>query len=621
MTNKNEIKKVDPPVEKIDTPTMTAVKNFFRNKLAVTGLVTFITIFLVVFIGSSLTEFNPYYSQPVLKDLRPGSGFLEFPSELKDQKIKEIESGISFSVALTEDGKIYTWGQDNDKSLSIPQNIKEQLDTQFIKDIAVGDRHVVLLTQNNEILGWGNNSFGQTSLEALFKEGKSEYISCPPSGCPEELVKDSPGMIIETEGIKKIEASDQTTGVLTNRGSLVVWGAVMNNKFDKVPEDIQGHVKDFKMSSNAIIVLLDDGTVDVFGVVGSLQKRYLPAELTDGSIKLVDIGISYENAFAVDDQGNLYAWGATKNAINNLPELTQKVVKIDIGRTHGVLQYEDGTLVNWGSNNYNETSMPTDLKDVDYFSTDFFQNYAVSKDGNIKAWGNNGFLLGSDEYGRDLFTRLLHGGRVSLTVGAIAVVISVIIGVIIGMISGFKGGRIDNLLMRVAEIVGSFPFYPLIITLSAMLPPESKPNEKLVMIMVILGLTGWTGIARLVRGQILQEREKDFVLAARALGIKEKNIITRHILPNVLNIIIVQVTLGYASSLLSEAGLSFLGFGVPYPYPSWGNMLSDAQTPTVIENLWWRWVFPGFMVFLTALSINIIGDGLRDALDPKSNEK
>ncbi len=296
------------------------------------------------------------------------------------------------------------------------------------------------------------------------------------------------------------------------------------------------------------------------------------------------------------------------------------MLKIQAGREHATALLADGSVVTWGTNFYGETAMPqiSGVKDV---FTDMYQNYTVDENNQLTAWGNDGFVLGSDNFGRDLLSRLLHGGRVSLTVGAIAVVISVILGVIVGMISGFKGGRIDNLLMRLAEIVGSFPFYPLVITLSAMLPPGTKPQQKLVLIMVILGLTGWTGIARLVRGQILQEREKDFVLAARSLGIKEKNIIVRHILPNVMNIVIVQITLGYASSLLSEAGLSFLGFGVPFPYPSWGNMLSDAQSPSVIEKMWWRWVFPGFMVFLTALSVNIIGDGLRDALDPKSNER
>ena len=620
MFKKNETEKNNLTVEKIDTPTQVAFKNFFRNKLAVTGLIVFVSIFLFVFIGSNILSFDAYYNQPVLKDIQPGKGYLKFPSELNGQNIKEITSGVSFSAALTEEGKVYVWGKDIENVLTIPENIKKVIETEKVTDIAAGDRHIVILTEDEKVYGWGYNSFQQTNIDSLLEGGSSEEISCPPGGCPDSMFEGKPSMIIQNSDIKSVEAGDQTTGILTTKGQLVIWGAVMNNGFDKVPESIQGKIKDFKMSTNAIVVLLEDGTVEVYGVVGAVQKYYLPKELTDGSVNVVQIDVSYNNAMALDDKGKLHMWGPSSYPIMDVPEFASEVLKIQAGREHATVLLADGSVVTWGTDNYGETDMPQVSNVKDVFS-DMYQSYTVNEENQLTAWGNDGFVLGSDNFGRDLLSRLLHGGRVSLTVGAIAVVISVILGVIVGMIAGFKGGRIDNLLMRMAEIVGSFPFYPLVITLSAMLPPGTKPQQKLIMIMVILGLTGWTGIARLVRGQILQEREKDFVLAARSLGIKESNIIVRHILPNVMNIVIVQITLGYASSLLSEAGLSFLGFGVPFPYPSWGNMLSDAQSPSVIEKMWWRWVFPGFMVFLTALSVNIIGDGLRDALDPKSNER
>ena len=139
--------------------------------------------------------------------------------------------------------------------------------------------------------------------------------------------------------------------------------------------------------------------------------------------------------------------------------------------------------------------------------------------------------------------------------------------------------------------------------------------------MVILGVLSWTGLARLIRGQVLSERERDYVLAARALGIRNNNIMKRHILPSVFNIILVSASLGYAGSLLTEAGLSFLGFGVSPPSPSWGNILTAAQQTVVIETYWWRWVLPGVAIIVTALSVNLIGDALRDAMDPKSNER
>lgn len=239
----------------------------------------------------------------------------------------------------------------------------------------------------------------------------------------------------------------------------------------------------------------------------------------------------------------------------------------------------------------------------------------------MTAWGNEGFILGTDDQGRDVLTRLMHGGKITLLVGVIAVLISSAIGLTVGMIAGFKGGWIDNLLMRIAEIIVSIPFMPLVITLSYMIGSSMDSQSKMYLIMIILGLLSWPGLARLVRAQILIEREKDFVLAARAMGIKEGSIIIRHIMPNVISMVLVDMTLSYAVMMLQEAALSFLGFGVQPPNPSWGNMLNKAQQATTIENYWWQWILPAVCVLIAALSINLIGNALGDAIDPKSNEK
>ena len=248
--------------------------------------------------------------------------------------------------------------------------------------------------------------------------------------------------------------------------------------------------------------------------------------------------------------------------------------------------------------------------------------YAVNDDNKVIAsWGNNGYLLGTDGTGRDVFIRLMHGGKVTLLVGVIAVLISAFIGVLIGMVSGFKGGWLDNLLMRLTEIITSIPFMPLVITLSSFIGTQMSSDNKMYLIMVILGLLSWPPLARLVRSQILIEREKDFVLAARAMGIKEHSIVLRHILPNVISMAIVDMTLNYAIMMLQEAALSFLGFGVQPPMPSWGNMLNAAQDSTVIQYYWWQWILPAVCVLIAALSVNLIGNALGDAIDPKANEK
>jgi len=267
------------------------------------------------------------------------------------------------------------------------------------------------------------------------------------------------------------------------------------------------------------------------------------------------------------------------------------------------------------------------LTDIPNKNTPPFTTVSTEFDrGSADAYFADRFLvMGSDALGRDVFLRIIHGTKFSLQVSLVAVVISTLIGVVIGSISGYVGGRTDNLLMRFAEIVRSIPFLPLAITLSFIIKQSNadmSEKQKIYLIMVILGLIGWTGLARMIRGQILTVKESDFVLAAKALGIKTRNIIVRHILPNVINIVIVSATLGFASYVLAEASLSFLGFGADAAtQPSLGNLLTSGQTSTVIRERWWLWIPPGFMLFITVLSINLVGDGLRDAIDPKSNDR
>jgi len=220
-------------------------------------------------------------------------------------------------------------------------------------------------------------------------------------------------------------------------------------------------------------------------------------------------------------------------------------------------------------------------------------------------------ILGTDDVGRDTFTRLLYGGRVSLSVGLVSAGISVLVGVCLGVMAGYFGGWVDMFIMRLVDIFMSMPFYVITITIAAIFGPS------IWNVMIMTGLLGWTNIARIVRAQTLTLREIEYVEASRALGLNSREIMFRHIVPNTLGLIIVYATLGIASGILSEAGLSYLGLGVKQPQPSWGNMLSSAQSLRVLTNYWWLWVPPGILVFLTVLSINLVGDGLRDAFDPK----
>jgi len=231
---------------------------------------------------------------------------------------------------------------------------------------------------------------------------------------------------------------------------------------------------------------------------------------------------------------------------------------------------------------------------------------------HFRAPPDKAYPLGTDTLGRDVFCRLVYASRVSLSVGLVAVSIYLFIGTILGVTAGYVGGVVDSLIMRLADIILSFPMLMLIIVIVSVIGPS------IYNVMVVIGFLGWPPVSRLVRGNVLSLREQEFVVAARASGVKDAHIAFRHILPNTVAEIVVAGTFGVANAILTEAGLSFLGLGVQPPMASWGNMLIDAQSLTILESMPWLWVPPGLMIALSVLSINFVGDGLRDALDPRS---
>ncbi|MFI3300330.1 MAG: ABC transporter permease [Candidatus Gastranaerophilales bacterium] len=227
------------------------------------------------------------------------------------------------------------------------------------------------------------------------------------------------------------------------------------------------------------------------------------------------------------------------------------------------------------------------------------------------------FLLGADINGRDVFSRLLFGGRISMTIGFLALFILFPIGLLYGGIAGYFGGKVDMLMMRFAEAVMSIPSFYLLIILASILPSSMSSSQRFMLIVVILALIGWAGFARVVRGMVLSIKNQEFIKAAKSIGASDLRIIIKHVLPQTTSFVIVAMTLSVPSYILSESGLSFLGLGIQQPDASWGNMLKEAQVYTNIIYRPWL-LTPGLLIFIAVLAFNLIGDTIRDVLDPKS---
>ena len=573
--------------ELMQSPVRMVVQSFLHDKVAMTGLILFLVIFLCCIVLPFFYPIDLYYQDVTQSNVAPGFGMLKVPSQLQGNA-QMVSAGSTFSVAVDKDGNVYEWGTFPTDKL---KNIPSSSETGKLTQISAGLDHVLAVNEEGQIFTWGNDRMGLSQI-------------------PMELE-------MNPQPIKQISAGYQISLALTEDGRLYNWGSdyLLNIT---IPSEVQGNIAKFEDNTNIVIALTNDGEVVPLSNTNSAFSN-VPEEI-QGNV--VDIALTDESAAALTSDGKVYTWGNNIKRSMNVPEEIQgHVTALAAGRYHYTAILDDGSVASWGDNNFGQTKSPSVGEKVTAVYAGYYSSYAVTESGNVKSWGLDGYLMGTDAFGRDVFRRLIVGGRMTMTVGAIAVIISTFIGVVIGGISGYKGGKLDNLLMRLTEIVSSVPFLPFCIILSSILGNSISETQRIILIMFILGLLSWPGIARLVRGSVLAEREQEFVTAAKALGVKEFGIIFRHILPNIITVIIVNATLDFATCMLTESSLSFIGFGVSEPNATWGNMLNGAQNGQVIENYWWRWAFPSLALGICTISINCVGDGLRDAIDPKSKER
>ena len=588
--------------EQVQTPFRTMAKAFFAKRTVRIGIAGFVLIFLFVLIGPYYWVLDLSEQDSTLTNLPPSQNMMSIPSEMKG-KIADIAPGRTYGIGLDTDGKLHTWGYTKITDKVNVGDIPDEVLNADLVMIAAGDDHAVGLDENGELYVWGNTRLQQgnfsSDMKKAMKAGGEEW------------------------DVIQLEASNQFSAVVTSNGNLYLWGN--SNMADiKMRKGFQGNIQKVALTSYEYICLMKDGTV---AFTGNTYKNNpiakIPEEL-EGK-KVVDIAATSSTAAAITEDGQVYVWGNASNNEKNIPTFDSPVKQILGGRFHYTVLLEDGTVHSWGANKYHQTDVPAELTNgttkVKSIYVGTFQNYALDEDGNAHTWGLKGFLLGTDSLGRDMLTRIVNGGRVTMTVGAISVIIATIIGVLLGGLAGYFGGKTDILIMRIAEIVGGLPFIPFAMILSAVIGASIDPTQRMYLIMVVLGVLSWVPTCRLVRAQILAQREMEYVTAAKAMGIREMSIVFRHILPNIISLLLVSMTLDFATCMLTESTLSYLGFGIPLPTPTWGNLLTGANNSVVIQQYWWQWVFPAAIFGVCTICINMIGDGLRDATDPKSQER
>ena len=609
-------------VEKIESPSMMAVKAFFRRRLAVVALVVLVSLFLFVFIGPYFFPMDLNYTDPLQANMAPIYSLLRVPEGLENN-VRTINGFSDFTVGVSNDGEFFIWGKTKNNLTNVDYTTQMPAEIQAgnVMTAAAGSDHIIAITNDGKIVGWGNKSTGQYGYK---KVESDPYIQMPT-----EFIEGT----IDPESVDQLVCGYQVTGLILD-GKLYVWGnpnTMLSLKEFATSDKFESGVKEIAFSNYYAIVLYEDGTVS--GGNTLTFNRQSAYSSVDGKVKnlkshlsdktVIDIAASNNCYALLTDEGEMIVFGAIEYGENEIPVLPEGVnfTSITAGTRHFVATTDAGTVYAWGHNDGGQTEVNGENADKVFVGSK--QTYLLNEDGEVTyKTGFKGYLLGTDSMGRDILTRIVHGGKMTMTIGAVAVIVSSLIAIIVGCLSGYFGGWVDLLLMRVTEIFSSIPFLPFAMMLSYVIRtmPISE-NTRIFIIMIILGLLSWTGLARMIRGQVLAEREKEFVIAAQSMGVKEGRIAFKHILPNVISIILVNMTLDFAGCLLTESSLSYLGFGVQQPQPTWGNMLYGANNSIVIQNYWWQWVFPSIFLSIATISINVIGDTLRDVLDPKSSQE
>lgn len=557
---------------KVLSPGALVAKRFFRNRLAVVGLSILIFMFVFSFIGGLL---SPY-------------GEDEFFYR-EDQINKEF-------AVVTENSDFRYMAKDSNLFGS-----------------AVQAQTMLAIQKNSESFSYNGTNY------ALAQEG-SDFYSISSGGkligiAYKDVVSSSDGQALSFKFVYTAlksyaalaqeveeEAEQETAGVSE------ATGATDDAAEPAEPEEVsEPAAKTFTVDGLTYTIDEDGGVLQGEKEVAYISRYIVQAIMPDIFLsrdfkeKLIDTIAAGETKFTYTDESLI---------LDDEPDAALESDEAGIGAMDDGLVEEDNTA----SSATAEYTIERSQNHANWIirqqqSSRQYDSYSFP---SAKHW------LGTDKYGMDMLTRLMYGGRVSLMIGFIVIIIETVLGVILGGIAGYFGGWVDNLIMRLVDIFYCIPSMPIILILGAAMDQQRvEPGKRLIYLMLILGILGWAGIARLVRGQILSLREQEFMTATEACGISVKSRIFKHLIPNVIPQLIVNCTMGLGSVIITEATLSFLGLGVKFPFASWGNIINDVNNTHVLTTYWFIWIPAGLLLLLTVLAFNLVGDGLRDAFDPK----
>lgn len=554
---------------KVLSPTMLVVKRFLRNKLAIAGTVIILAMFLFAFLGGLVSPYDEsqvfmgyekmskeYASVTLNKELRyTVVEGKEFPSAAKAALLLAVNKGETSFETM---GVKYTLIKESDSLYRIVS----------LNPVASA---TVLRGMVNITVPTGNNLPG--NLEEAFRTA----------------IKDG-----------------QTSVVVDN----VTYMISQNGK-----EYVLGTADEIAFASTKIFDVYEKDTVLSHGFKLAAELAIINNERTF-SFDGVEYSVEIENNTATISRLE----GTNKIPYANVSNFLAQPISNDV-----FLDISFKTLIEDAIANGETTAVATNEngEEVVYTITRKNEQYTVKADietQKIKIYEapSKSHWLGTDANGMDILTRLMYGGRISLMIGFIVVIIEAVLGVVLGGVAGYFGKWVDNLIMRIVDIFYCIPSMPLIIIIGSIMDSmKIDPQIRIYFLMFIMGFLGWPGIARLVRGQILSLREQEFMTATEALGISVPRRIFKHLIPNVIPQLIVMLTMGLGSIILTESTLSFLGIGVKFPFASWGNIISAVTNVYVMTNYWFVWIPAGICILLTVLAFNFIGDGLRDAFDPK----